>query len=125
MATAFRASIWCALISLAAFTASALIAALLPKWWIASLCSVVMSILFVGWGEDRFRFLPDMEADSMSIGFGFGTNNAQWITISRAFKPEELSAMALWWMTPLITTVLLIILFTTATTWLYNRRELR
>jgi hypothetical protein len=125
MHVAFRAGIWCALISLAVYTASALIAALIPRWWLASLCSVLVTLAFVGWGEDYFSFLPDMPNDSMSIGFSFSTDNSRWITISRALTPKELSQMAQWWTGPLIATLLLIGLFWAATTWLNDRRELR
>jgi hypothetical protein len=113
------------LIALAAFTASVLIAALVPKWWLASLCSVVVTVVFVGWGEDKFALLPDMPNDSMSIGFSFSTNNSQWISISRALTPAELNAMAQWWLGPLFSTIALIAVFTIATMWLYQRRELR
>jgi hypothetical protein len=125
MAVAVRAGIWCTLIALAAFTASVLIAALVPKWWLASLVSVIVTVVFVGWGEDKFALLPDMPGDSMSIGFSFSTNNSQWITISRAMTPEELSKMAQWWLGPLFTAIALIAAFTLVTMWLYQRRELR
>lgn len=125
MQVAFRAGIWCALISFGAYTASALIAALIPRWWLASLCSVLATAAFIGWGEDYFSFLPDMPNDSMSIGFSFSTGNSQWITISRALTPKELSQMAQWWTGPLLATLLLIVIFWAATTWLNDRRELR
>ena len=125
MSVAARAGVWCALISLAAFTASALIAALVPRWWIAALCSVVVTLAFVGWGEDYFTYLPDMPNDSMSISFNVSTNSSQWINISRAFKPAELNAMAQWWTGPLIATVLLIAVFAATSTWFYDRREMR
>jgi hypothetical protein len=125
LSTAARAGVWCALISLAVFTASAVIAAVIPRWWLASLCSVVGAILFVGWGLDAFRFLPDMPENSMSIGFGFGTGtDAKWVTISRALTPAELNAIALWWPGPLVAALLLTAGFCMLTAWLYKRHEL-
>ncbi len=102
-----------------------MISALVPRWWLAALCSVALTIFFIVFGEGHFSFLPDMPDDSMSIGFGLSTGNAQWVTISRALKPAELNAIAQWWPWPLVGTLLFIALFCTAVTLLYDRKELR
>jgi hypothetical protein len=125
MAAAGRIAVWCSLISLGAFTGSALISALMPRWWLAALSSVALTVLFIGWATDHFSFLPDMPDDSMSVGVGFGSGNAPWITISRAFKPAEINAIAQWWPSPLMMIVLAIIVFSAATAFLYERKELK
>jgi hypothetical protein len=125
MAAAARSAVWCALISLGAFTASALISALVPRWWLAAACSVALTVLVIYTGGDFFSFFPDDTGDSMSVGMSFTTGNAQWVTISRAVKPAELIAFARWKPLPLLTAVLLIAVFSMATALLYDRKELK
>lgn len=128
MAVAVRVAIWCALVSVAAFTASALISALVPRWWLAALCSVVLSIISIGWGGNFFffDFFPDTSnGETQSISFGFGTGHAKWIEIARAIKPAELNAVASWRPWPLLTAALLIAAFSVATALWYQRKELK
>lgn len=130
MAVALRVAIWCSLVSAVAFTASALISALVPWWWLAALCSVVLSVVSIGWGNTLF--FPDLFPDttggeSQSVTVNFGTGHAQWVQIGRAFKPAELDAVAPWhvWPLPVLIVVLLIAVFCVATVLLYERKELK
>jgi ABC-type transport system involved in multi-copper enzyme maturation permease subunit len=125
MAAAGRAAVWGALISLAAFLGSAIVSALIPKWWLAALCSVVLTTAYLAWGLNAYSLLPDMPNDTMSIGLGFSTGNAQWVTVSRAFKLDEINAIAQFWRGPLLITVLAIAAFCAALTVLYDHKELK
>ncbi len=124
MAAAARSAVWGALISVAIFCASALVSALVPRWWLAALCSVVLTAMFIGWGLDHYSFLPDMPDNSMSIGFGLSTGNAQWVTISRALTSAEINSIAQWWLRPLLAVLFCIAAFSAAVTLLYDRKEL-
>ncbi|HEY3837257.1 MAG TPA: hypothetical protein VGL72_11830 [Bryobacteraceae bacterium] len=125
MAAAGRAAVWSALISLATFLASALVSALVARWWLAALASVAITVAFIMVGLDYFAFLPDTPDNSMNISAGFGTGRADWVSISRAFRIEELNAIAQWWRGPLLATVLVIIGLCAALTVLYDRKELK
>lgn len=128
MALAGRAAVWSALLSLAAFTASALISALVPRWWLAALCSVLLSIAAIIWGIDFFffDFFPDSPGgESMNVSAGFGTGHAKWVEVSRAFHPAELNVVAHWRAWPFLTEFLMIAAFSVAIALLYNRKELK
>ena len=125
MAAAGRAAVWSALISLATFLASALASALVARWWLASLVSVAITVSFIMLGLDYFVFLPDTPDSSMSIGAGFGTGHSDWVTVSRAFRLEEINAIARWWRWPLLVTILAIVVLSAVLTVLYDRKELK
>jgi hypothetical protein len=126
MAAAARCVLWGSLISLAAFTASAVVSAVVPRWWLAAICSVAFTACAIYTAGDFFDYFPDAIPDnSMSVGFSLSTGNSQWITISRALKPEELIGFGRLKPWPLLTAALLIAAFSTAATLLYNRKELK
>ena len=128
MAVGWRLAIGCALVSLAAFTASALVSALVPRWWLAALCSVGLTVASIVWGGDFFLFdyFPDTpNGTPQSVTVGFGTGHAKWVEISRAIRPDELNLVAHWKLWPLLTTALLIAAFSVATALLYERKELK
>ena len=125
MAAAVRGAVWCSLISLGAFTASALISALVPRWWLAALCSVAVTILLIVEGGDFFNFFPDLPDNSMSVGMNLSTGNVPWITISRAMQPAELKTFGNWHPWPLLTAVALVAVFAAATAFFYDRKELK
>lgn len=127
MAVAVRVAVWCSLVSVAAFTASAFISALVPRWWLAALCSVVLTVLSIAWGGNffLFDFFPDtFNGEPQSVTFGFGTGHEKWVEIGRVIKPAEVNAVATWHLWPLLTAALLIVAFSLATAFLYERKEL-
>ncbi len=123
MAAAARAAGWCSLISLVAFTASALVAALAPRWWMATAASVVLIVVFGMAGDSFFDFIQpafDAMGDGQSVSIGFGS--PQWLTITQAIP---LHAFAPWRALPLLTAVLLTAALAVATGLLYTRKELK
>jgi len=124
MAAAVRSAGCCALISLAGFTVSALVSALVPRWWLAAACSVVVTATLIYFCSDFFDFYPDVGGDSMSVGMSLSTGNSQWITISRAFTSAELGAFGHWRPWPLLAALLIIAASSAATAQLYARKEL-
>jgi ABC-type transport system involved in multi-copper enzyme maturation permease subunit len=126
LAASARAAIWCSLISLIVFTASALVSALAPRWWMAAAGSVGITVLLVAVGGDFFSFTGDIAAgDPMSIGVGFSTGNAQWVTVSRAMHVSEVNAFGHWRGLPLLVAMLLTAVFSAVTAQLYTRKELK
>src|SRR5713226_6962425 len=80
LAASARAAVWCSLISLIVFTGSALVSALAARWWLAAAGSVGITVLLIATGGDFFSFTADIaQGDSMSIGMGLSTGNAQWV----------------------------------------------
>jgi ABC-type transport system involved in multi-copper enzyme maturation permease subunit len=126
LAASARAAIWCSLISLIVFTASALVSALAPRWWMAAAGSVGITVLLVAVGGDFFSFTGDIAAgDPMSIGVGFSTGNAQWVTVSRALHLSEVNSFAHWRALPLLVAVLLTAVFSAVVPQIYARKELK
>ncbi len=126
LAASARAAIWCSLISLVVFTGSALISALSPRWWLAAVGSVAITVLLIFVGRDFFNFTADLPpAEPMSIGMGFSTGNAQWVTVSRALHLSEVQSFAHWRALPLLLAMLITAAFSAALGWIYGRKELK
>jgi hypothetical protein len=132
MGTAARAVLWCALISLAAFTGSALISALVPRWWLTIACAILFTLLFGYYvhrdnsllgGDHFFDFFPTIEGKTMSVSFGFGTSTAQWLSVSDVFPMP--TTFALWKWLPVLTATGLIALFSAGVALVYERKELK
>jgi hypothetical protein len=124
MAVSARTTIWCMLMSVMVFTASALIAAVVPRWWLAATVSVALLALFGYFGGDFFD-IPAPTDESISVSANLSTGNAQWITISRALKPSELAGFAHWQAKPLLTILLLSAIFSVAVALVYDRKQLK
>ena len=126
LAASARAAVWCSLISLIVFTGSALVSALAPRGWIAAAGSVGIAVLLVILGGDFFSFTADIaQGDPMSIGMGFSTGNAQWVTVSRALHLSEVNTFAHWRALPLLIAMLLTAVFSAAIPQIYARKELK
>jgi ABC-type transport system involved in multi-copper enzyme maturation permease subunit len=126
MGAVARTTIWASLLAIVGFTASALISALVPRWWLAAAGSVLLLVLF-GYlaGDFFFDFFPADSGEPMSVSANLTTGGAQWITISRAVKPVELAGFGHWKALPLFTAALLAAGFSIATALLYDRKELK
>jgi ABC-type transport system involved in multi-copper enzyme maturation permease subunit len=126
LAASARAAVWCSLISLIVFTGSALVSALSPRWWLAAAGSVGLAVLLVAVAGDFFSFTADIaNGDPMSIGMGFSTGNAQWVTVSRALHLSEVNSFAHWRALPLLVAVLLTAVFSAVVPQIYARKELK
>jgi hypothetical protein len=108
------------------FTGSALVSALAPRWWMAAAGSVGIAVLLVAVGGDFFSFTSDIaQGEPMSIGMGFSSGNAQWVTVSRALHLSEVNSFAHWRALPLLIAVLLTVVFSAAMPPIYARKELK
>ena len=124
-AAAARAAVWCTLISLVAFTLSALIAALAPRWWIALAGSVAILALLVYAGGGFFNFLAEIpDGDPMSIGMSLSTGDTPWVTITRPVHFSEIAAFAQWRPLPLSIAALAAAALAFLTAQLCARKEL-
>jgi ABC-type transport system involved in multi-copper enzyme maturation permease subunit len=121
MAAAARTGIWCSLMALMVFTGSALVSALVPRFWLAATVSVVLLTLFGLFSGDFFD-IPFQTGEPLSVSANI---SSQWITISRALTPGEVADLAHWKAWPLLTAVLLAAVFSVATALLYDRKELK
>jgi ABC-type transport system involved in multi-copper enzyme maturation permease subunit len=117
-----RASVWCSLISLAIFAGCALVSALVPRWWLATVGSILLVVLLVTAGSDFFDFIqPSFDAlqeGSISVGFG----SAEWLKVS---GPLPMHAFAPLRALPLLAALLFTTLAVAATGFLYTRKELK
>ena len=121
VAASGRATIWCSLTALMVFTASALVSALMPRFWLAATVSLVLLTLFGLFSGDFFD-IPFPTGEPLSISANI---SSQWITISRALKPAELADFAHWQALPLCTAALITVVFCVATALLYDSKELK
>ena len=94
MGAAARALLWCSLVSLVAFTGSALISTLVSRWWLATICVILFLLLFAYClsgdsrflaGDEFFDFAPTIGDKTMSVSAGFGTGTTQWLKVSDVF----------------------------------------
>lgn len=124
MMAAARAAVWCCLVSLVAFTGCALVTSLLPRWWMATVATVILIAVFISVGTDFYDFLdPALDGTgSINIGFssGSGSGSSQWLTITSPFR---LNKYAPWRVLQLLTTIALTTVFSVATGVLYTRKE--
>lgn len=122
MAAAARGAVWCVLLSLAVFTASALIASLIPRWWLATAVTVLMIAAGSAAGGEFFDFIgPAFEAlpqGEMHVGFG----SSEWLKMT---APLPVEAFAPWRALPLAAAVLLTAAFSAAMGLIYARKELK
>jgi len=121
VAVSARTAMWCSLTALMVFTFSALVSALVPRFWLAATASLVLLALFGFFGGDFFD-MPFPTGEPLSVSANI---SAQWITISRALTPAELAGFAHWKALPLCTAVLVAAVFSVATALLYDRKELK
>jgi ABC-type transport system involved in multi-copper enzyme maturation permease subunit len=125
LAASARAVVWCSLISLIVFTGSALVSSLASRWWMAAAGSVAIAVLLVAVGGDFFSFTADIpDGDPMSIGMGFSSGSAQWVTVSRALHLSEVNSFAHWRALPLLVAVLVTLAFFAAMPQIYARKDL-
>jgi hypothetical protein len=125
LSAAVRSAVWCSLIALAGFMTSVLVSALVPRWWLAAICSVVLTVVLINQTAGFFDFTPDIGEGTMSVGMSFSTGNSPWVTISRALTLVELKSFGRWHPWPLLTAVGVVLVCWAASTWLYGRKELR
>ena len=122
LAAAARTAVWCSLISLAAFTGSALMAALLPRWWLAMAASIALLVLLNMAGSDFMNFTQQafdaMEQGSISVTSG----SPQWLTITGVLPIQK---FAPWRVLPLLTALLIALTFAAGTGSVYTRKELK
>jgi ABC-type transport system involved in multi-copper enzyme maturation permease subunit len=132
MGAAARAMLWCSLVSLVAFTGSALISTLVPRWWLATVCAILFILLFGYYvhgdnrffaGGDFFDFTPTTAGKSMSVSANLGTGTTQWLTVSDVFPMP--TTFAPWKWLPVLTGTLLIALFSAGVAVAYDRKELK
>jgi hypothetical protein len=130
LGAAARALLWCSLISIAVFAGSALISALLPRWWMAAVCAIGFILLFGGYvhrdhsifgGSEFFQILPDVEGKTYSISASSGT--PQWLTVSDVLPMP--TGFAPWKTLPLLASAAVIILFSAGLAVVYERQELK
>jgi ABC-type transport system involved in multi-copper enzyme maturation permease subunit len=127
---AARATLLCSLISLVAFTGSALIAALMPRWWLTTVCAILFILLF-GYvvqgdnpffaGNGFFDFASSLDGGTMSVSAGFGS--AQWLNVSGPFPMP--TTFAPWRPLPVLASTLLLALFSFGLAVVYERKELK
>jgi hypothetical protein len=125
MAAAVRLAAWCSVISLGVFASSALVAALIPRWWLAALASIAVTIgLFVATGN-FFDFSADMpEQNNLSVNVSWGSNPGPWVGISRALEFKEINSLGRLHWQPLLSAVAFSALLMAAIAWIYQRKEL-
>jgi hypothetical protein len=87
---------------------------------------VGITVLLVAVGGDFFSFTADIaQGEPMSIGMGFSTGNAQWVTVSRALHLSEVDSFAHWRALPLFVAAMLTAVFSAAIAQIYARKELK
>jgi ABC-type transport system involved in multi-copper enzyme maturation permease subunit len=126
-AAAARSSVWASLISLGIYAGSALVAALSPRWWIATLGAVVFAAAMLWWFGDYFDFTPDNispESLSISVNHNFGGPSSKpWIAMNRALLASEVQAFAPWKPLPLLIAAAATGLFASLLRLLYQRGD--
>jgi hypothetical protein len=126
MAASLRGAMWCALISLVAFTLSALVSAVAPRAWLAAVGSVAVTILLIVVGHNYFDYTSDIpDGESASVNMGFSSGSSQWLTVSRPMTLPEVAGFAHWRTKPFWFAVLLAIVLCFAIAQVYRRKELR
>lgn len=124
-AAAFRCSVWAALISLAGFTGAALISAVAPRWWLATLGVIVFIAVAIEVGGDYFDFTPEnIAAETLSVNVDFHLGESKpWVTMNRAMHVAEIQAFAPWKPLPLLMAVALTGLFSWLLRLVYQRGD--
>jgi ABC-type transport system involved in multi-copper enzyme maturation permease subunit len=122
MAAAARASLWVALVSVAAFAGTALIGTLVPRWWLAT-------IVAFGFILGCLRYLPDGDFFDMfsngpdgnySVAVNFGTSN--WLSVTGILP--SVSGFAHWHLVPTLVPLAMLAVFAAGLAWVYERKEL-
>jgi ABC-type transport system involved in multi-copper enzyme maturation permease subunit len=121
MGAAARATLWCSLMALMAFAASALISSTAPRFWLAAVSSVTLVVLFLIFSSDFF-YMPAPDGEPISAT---ASSASPWITISRALTPSEVHDFAQWQALPLSVAALITAIFCVATALVYQRKELK
>jgi hypothetical protein len=130
LSTAVRALLWCSLLSIVVFAGSALISAVLPRWWMAAVCAVAFILLFGTYvhrdnslfgGSEFLQWFPDVEGKTYNISANSGT--AQWLTVSDVLPMPTIFGR--WKTIPLVASTALIILFSAGVATVYQRKELK
>jgi hypothetical protein len=108
---------------LGGYTLSSIVAALIPRWWLAiCTCLVVLTLIGVYAPDSLFDFGPSVQEGTMSVS---ANSAAKWLTISRAVTPKELASFATLKPWPLVTVACLIVIFSMATVLIYQRKQFR
>jgi hypothetical protein len=123
MAAAARALPICCVLSLAAFTGSALIAVLLRRWWLAVGGAALFAILF-----ERFAFLGlddffDMMAPGKSMSVSVNSGTPKWLNVTDTFPMP--TQFAPWHSTTALVSIALIAVFSIGLAVIYDRKELQ
>jgi hypothetical protein len=130
LGAAARALLWCSLISIAVFAGSALISAVLPRWWMAAVCAIGFILLFGTYihrdnslfgGSEFLQWFPDVEGKSYNISANSGS--PQWLTVSDVLPMP--TTFARWKTLPLVASTALIVLFSAGVATVYQRKELK
>jgi ABC-type transport system involved in multi-copper enzyme maturation permease subunit len=132
MGAAARATLWCSLVSLVAFAGAALISTLAPRWWLATIGAILVVVL-LGYfvqadnrlfaGGDFFDFAPTTDGRTMSVTVGLGSGTNHWLTVSDVFPMPH--KFAPWRWLPLLTSAILLGLFSAGIAAVYERKELK
>ena len=129
---AARSTVWVSLLSVAVFAGSALIAALVPRWWLAIPCAILFVIVFgyFALGDNRFfaggsffEIFPTIEGRTASVSANIGTGSAPWLAVTDPFPMP--TTFAPWRVLPMVTTGILIALFSAGIAVVYERKELK
>jgi hypothetical protein len=126
LGAAARGAVWSSLISLIVFTGSALVAALVPRWWLAAAGSVALTVLLLIYAHDFFSFTADInDNDVMSITMGLHSGSWDWVSVSRPWHLAEVASFAQWRALPLAVAALAAAAFSAAIAQIYGRKELQ
>ena len=125
LAAGLQSAVWSSLVSLIVFTGSALAAALAPRWWMAALGSIALIVGTVLIELNYVDFIPlPANSEPMSFSMNFGSNNPQWVTLSRPLHLDELASFGQWHAWPQLAALLLMVVFAVLVTQVYARKEL-
>jgi ABC-type transport system involved in multi-copper enzyme maturation permease subunit len=117
-----RGALCCWLVSAMIFAGCALLTAIWPRWWVATVGVVLVVIAFASTVWSFFDLLsPSFEKlENASVGMSFGS--PQWLTIT---KTVPLGAFPAWQLLPVSTALAAVTVMACAADWIVSRRELK
>jgi ABC-type transport system involved in multi-copper enzyme maturation permease subunit len=122
MLAGVRGALCCWLISAIVFAACALLTAIWPRWWVATVGVVLLVIAFLATAWSFFDMLSPSFAnlENASVGLGFGS--PQWLTVT---KTLPLGGFPAWKPLPVATALAAIAILAGIADWIIARRELK
>lgn len=122
MLAGLRGALCCWLISVIVFAACALLTAIWPRWWVATVGVVLVVIAFLATVWSFFDMIsPSFEKlENASVSMNFGS--PQWLTITNTLP---LSGFPAWNLLPVATALAAITVLASAADWIISRRELK